>query len=300
VARAFDAPRAGWQMARYHSPDIMICADSVESIRKGDYSLVLGEVHTAYNTVLANFAMCQHPAPEEVSDAITLDMPEAQVWLLPPRSAAETTIRTSAAVRSRNDCYLDLFGETYGLGPPRERLSVADFVVEGGPSGLVVRSRDGRQSFDAFNFFVSALTAHVLSSAKLLPRRAHSPRVTVDRMVLSREAWSFPATELGFVLADHERERFLGARRWMREHAFPRQVFFRVHLERKPLYLDFESPVYVEMFCKAVRRVLASEQPEESVTMSEMLPTPEQAWLRDAAGQSYTSEFRVVVLDLLK
>lgn len=297
VESAFAAPRAGWQMARYHSPDVMICAESPDAIRNGDYSLVLGEVHTAYNTALANFAMCQHPNPEEVLDALTGDMPAPQVWLLPPTGCAETTIRTCSAVRSRNDYYLDLFGDSMALGPARERLLVSDFVVESTPGGLIARSRDGKLRFDTINFFVTAMTAHVLSAAKMLARRAHAPRVTVDRMVLSRESWAFPATDLAFVRGDSERERFLGARRFMRDHNLPRLAFFRVHLERKPLYLDFDSPVYVETFCKCVRRVLDSDSPSEHVTMSEMLPTPDQAWLHDAAGQSYTSEFRVVVLD---
>jgi len=119
----------------------------------------------------------------------------------------------------------------------------------------------------------------------------------VDKLVLYREAWSFPASELAFAQAENESERFLGARRFMQRHDLPRLVFFRVHVERKPMYLDFESPVFIETFCKCIRRVLASDKPGEPVTISEMLPAPDQSWLPDAAGERYTSEFRIIAVD---
>jgi len=43
-----------------------------------------------------------------------------------------------------------------------------------------------------------------------------------------------------------------------------------------------------------IRRMLASNSKDGRVTLSEMLPTPEQVWLPDAAGHTYTSEFRMV------
>lgn len=296
VESVFRAPRAGWQMAHYHSPDVMIAAESVDAIRNGDYTLVLGEVHTAYNTVLPNFAMSQHPSPDSMLKALSEDLPHSQMWILPPRNRAETTIRTSPAFLSPNDYYLDLF-DSMIWGPPLPIMPVTDFVVERAPSGLIVRSRDGRLRFDAVEFFGTVISGHVLSAVRLFPRRQHAPRITIDRMVLSRESWSFPATDLAFARADRETDRFFGARRFMREHDLPRRAFFRVHVERKPFYLDFDSPVYVETFCKCIRRVLDSDKPQEHVSLSEMLPTPEQTWLPDAEGRKYTSELRMVLLD---
>jgi hypothetical protein len=34
----------------------------------------------------------------------------------------------------------------------------------------------------------------------------------------------------------------------------------------------------------------------KSISISEMLPAHDQLWLRDAAGQPYTSEFRIVAV----
>jgi hypothetical protein len=60
----------------------------------------------------------------------------------------------------------------------------------------------------------------------------------------------------------------------------------------------FDSPVYVEIFIKMVRRMLSSDSTEGRVTLTEMLPAPEQVWLPDADGRTHTSEFRIVACDL--
>jgi hypothetical protein len=60
----------------------------------------------------------------------------------------------------------------------------------------------------------------------------------------------------------------------------------------------FDSPVYVEIFIKMVRRILSSDSTEGRVTLTEMLHAPEQVWLPDADGRTHTSEFRIVAWDL--
>jgi hypothetical protein len=101
-----------------------------------------------------------------------------------------------------------------------------------------------------------------------------------------------------FIRPEAEHERYLQAGRWMRRHGLPRFVFVRVPVEVKPFYLDFESPIYVEIFIKMIRRMLASDSKQGRVTLIEMLPTPEQVWLPDADGRTYTSELRIVAWDL--
>jgi hypothetical protein len=76
-------------------------------------------------------------------------------------------------------------------------------------------------------------------------------------------------------------------------------VFVRVPIEIKPFYVDFESPVYIEIMCKMIRRTVAVKQelPSDSIDVVEMVPSGDEAWLPDAEGQKYTCEFRVVALD---
>jgi hypothetical protein len=44
--------------------------------------------------------------------------------------------------------------------------------------------------------------------------------------------------------------------------------------------------------------MLAGNHKEGRVTLTEMLPAPDQLWLPDADGCVYTSEFRMVAWDL--
>jgi len=104
--------------------------------------------------------------------------------------------------------------------------------------------------------------------------------------------------ELDFIHSEAEHERYLQVWRWKQSHRLPRFVFARVPVEVKPFYLDFESPVYVEIFIKMIRRMLASDSQDGKVTLTEMLPTPDHVWLPDAMGNTYTSELRMIAWDL--
>jgi len=44
--------------------------------------------------------------------------------------------------------------------------------------------------------------------------------------------------------------------------------------------------------------MLSSDSTEGRVTLTQMLPAPEQVWLPDADGRTRTSEFRIVAWDL--
>jgi hypothetical protein len=44
-------------------------------------------------------------------------------------------------------------------------------------------------------------------------------------------------------------------------------------------------------------RHAAAESSQHRIRFTEMLPTPEQTWLRDTDGNRYVSELRLVALD---
>jgi hypothetical protein len=80
----------------------------------------------------------------------------------------------------------------------------------------------------------------------------------------------------------------------------PRQVFVRSPLEQKPVYVDFDSPFCVNVLAKAVRRLERDGAADAGgpLTLTEMSPRPDQAWLVDGHGHRYTSEIRLVATDL--
>ncbi len=67
----------------------------------------------------------------------------------------------------------------------------------------------------------------------------------------------------------------------------------------KPYYVDVDSPIYAEIFAKAVRQSEASASKGETITITEMLPDLEHLWLPDANGERYTSELRIVAVEPL-
>src|SRR5439155_11363279 len=74
VAELFRAPGPGWPRARYHSPDLLIAAGSVDAISRGDFLAVLGEVHPGINTLLTHVAYRLHPDRTIVDEAYEADM----------------------------------------------------------------------------------------------------------------------------------------------------------------------------------------------------------------------------------
>ncbi|HKF77411.1 MAG TPA: lantibiotic dehydratase, partial [Candidatus Dormibacteraeota bacterium] len=80
----FAAERPGWAGGRVHSPDIHLCASSVEAAAAGDFTLVLGEMHAAWATFDSWVFVTGHPAPDELRDAILRDLgPDRLLPLIP-------------------------------------------------------------------------------------------------------------------------------------------------------------------------------------------------------------------------
>jgi hypothetical protein len=109
-------------------------------------------------------------------------------------------------------------------------------------------------------------------------------RAQIGRLVVRRASWSAPAGELPDDLAG-----------WARDRGLPRRVFVRSPLERKPRYVDFESPALLRILGRFLAP--AREQaPGATVEFTEMLPGPEDCWLAGDAGP-HTSELRIVATD---
>lgn len=310
VRRAFDAPGPGWTIARHHSPDLLIVARGPEAIQRGDYSFVLGELHLGTNTLGTNLFVAQHPSPEDLVAAMESDLPEPCVFPTLPKVWQQKqfdaligvplpgmTGRLCFGLTTAKDLMIEVTPAPPGLSSSRV-LSVAELWVEPGADGLQVVSRDGHCCFDLLDFLQTAITAQIVGAFRLLPPRAHLPRVTIDRLILSRESWSFRAAELEFSQAETEAERFLGARRWADRLGLPRFVFVRNPYERKPFYLDLESPLSVDIFAREVRKAHDKSQGQASIRLSEMIPGPEETWLPDREGNLYASELRMVAVDL--
>jgi hypothetical protein len=295
VRAAFGAPHPGWPAARYHSPDIMIAAASAEAINQGQFQCVMGELHPGANTLKTALFVGQHPAPHELFQALASDLPEPQVVIVGTREEGGPTLRLSTALLSPQDFRFVFAHDSCGI-PAAQALPIGAFVVEAADTTLVARTRDGSLRFDMIELLGEFLMTQSIHHFNIIRLAQHTPRISIDRLVICREAWRFMPSELPFVFGASEADRFTGIRRWAHITRMPRFVFVKTPTEKKPFYVDFESIIALELFAKAIRRA-ASDMPEAPITVTEMLPDPSQTWLPDREGKRYTCELRVVAVD---
>jgi Lantibiotic dehydratase, N terminus len=160
-----------------------------------------------------------------------------------------------------------------------------------------VRRRDGTVERSLLEVVGDLVSATITNCFDLAPAGVRAPRVTIDDLVVSRERWTFAATDPAFADTTDESARYLQARAWAARHGLPRHVFMRFTGERKPIYADLTSLASVDLIARSLRRSCRNAGADATVTVTEMLPTPDQAWLTDAQGQRYTAELRMVALD---
>ncbi len=290
----FAAPRPGWSGAVQHSPDLMISARSAEAVAAGDFEWVLGELHPGLNTLGSALFVSQHPEPDRLYAATAADLPGPRVLVAASRDDLGAPIRITGVLEGPADLRLVFARDTSGLDP-RRTLTVGECLLTDVAGKLVVRSRDGRHRFDLVEVLGDLLALHLLQHFRILPPAAHSPRITVDRVVLSRESWTCPAADLGFASMAGERDRYLAARDWAGRLGVPRFAFAHTTVESKPFFVDLAALSSVDLLARAARRAAAA--PAGTVTITEMLPEPDGLWLTDAAGDRYTAELRMVAVD---
>jgi hypothetical protein len=287
AAELFRAPCPGWPTARHQAPDLMIAAASSEAIARGDLAVVLGELHAGVNTLLARCAYTLHPERSTVDAACEADLEHACIVPVQP-----TADRTSTILWAPNAYHVELAQARSWR--QRDRVFAAGdlYVVEDG-GALEVRSRsEARPGFDIISFMDHYLAAEASPHFRLFSDAPHVPRVMLDRLVISRERWSFERRDFVGLLEGHttrEAELF-AVTDWVRTHQLPRFAFAVVPTEAKPFHVDFTSPIYVDMFLKFIARAPA-------LRISEMLPAHGEHWLACDRGLRYTSELRIAAVD---
>jgi hypothetical protein len=151
------------------------------------------------------------------------------------------------------------------------RVALEDVVVaDGHVTDRAGSFREPLAHFLYLPIFVAALRSFDLAGGG-------EGRAQLGNLVVRRATWSARADELPADLAG-----------WARDRGLPRRVFARSPLERKPRYVDFESPSLL----RALTRFLAPVG-DGTVEFTEMLPGPDQCWL-----DGHTSELRLVAVDV--
>jgi hypothetical protein len=298
-AANFPAPHSGWTEARWCSPDIMIASRSVADLARNDFFLVLGELHVAVNSCDYNVAVQGQPEQEDLLRFIDAVNPDPRLLpLLPKESPPRLTVRTHPALVRPYDYRVALTPQI-PLATSGRFVSGGDLIVSPQPSGELTVTLD-QHEFDVMDLFSESIKAALVDKFSLFTGR-HVPRITVDRLVLARERWTFTPSSLAFANEKAESGRFVAARRWFLGADLPRHVFVKLPTEIKPFYVDFASPVCIEILATAVRRLMraeASGADSACVTVSEMLPDHSQLWLADSNDKRFSSELRIMAFDI--
>jgi hypothetical protein len=298
VHAAFAAPHSGWSGGRYYSPDLLVAASGIDAINRGDFYIVLGEIHLAIATSRHNCFVTQHPSPGDLLDCLTTDFPGPRLLPVKPKEDnRQLTIRTQPALSRDMDFMVAQTVQTADPDRPR-LLDAADLTVAPTPDGPVV-TVSGGLSFPVIDVFAEIMTQIIMDSFALMPDSDYQPRITIDRLVVARETWRFEADKVDFVQLRDESARYAAARNWRHSMGLPGRAFVKAPGEMKPFYVDFDSVHSVNILAKSLRRL--QERPPETpggrVQFSELLPSADELWLTDASGHRYTSELRFVAVD---
>ena len=288
VADIFAANTLGWPSARTCSPDIMIAAPSLKAFEQGEFSIVMGELHFHSNTLELHALLEMNKNRDAVLKGVALDYDVGRVAHTPPADTAGRAFLTPLTDLD-GDIQLE-FEETPSAREHQKTARIADLLVSLNGGQLVVETRDGRKQWPVL-FFVDQLLTEF--NPEIVERDAHTPRVTIDEVVIARETWRFAVKDLEFTKLKKPIDTFRAVNQWASALGIPRRCFYRPSNEEKPYYLDLESPVLVELFAHSLAK-------SDSLSMSEMLPTTNECWLEDPHNHHYTAELRMAVVDPLQ
>jgi hypothetical protein len=278
----------------------MFAAESSDAIIAGDYQLVLGEFHASVVTLQTCGMLQLSPLRQEVLNAMSADLASLTGRLLGTEETKGTARVQTAWLGGQRVEQIAPLQPVYTSVEATSLLS--DFVVERLDGEMVLSHRSGDRSHRLLDVLGPLIVQDFLRSFSVLPVGTHRPRVEVDKLVVCREAWGFSTEDLPFANLKPER-CYLECRRWARSVGLPRFAFYAVPhtVELKPQYLDLDSLVSVAIFAKTIRRTANDAEladDDKRVVVTEMLPTSNDLWLQDHEGERYTSELRLVMVDL--
>lgn len=265
------------------SPDIMIAAANLEDLRRGNGEWILSDCHTSIGC--AGF--------------FTRVMPDADAWLSDYAAflgrqftAAELMIVTSR-IWNKTFRVGQLPGAVYleNEAPAPEDVETVDLddlaVADTGNGWQLVRRSTAKP--------VVLLPANPFSDDEPLnllgvPRyrsiweSAGGSRRYEGSIMVNRATWQLALPDLPPPSADPF-ECFAWAQCLRSRQGLPRWVFVKNGEDRKPSCIDFSNPFLCEEFLRLAR--------SGELTVSEMYPAPEQAWVRGVNGERYLNEMRL-------
>lgn len=276
------------------SVDVMVSAADADAVDRGEFTLVVGEVHPAL--VLCHDALfAYHPDRAGLHKRARRILARADPQRAEMQIAAERVTKVTDAPVGRGR----LHRAWVEHGANARDVAVADLDLDLGPAGPPALLPAGSVSASYLRrpLFVEEPLPLLLACVQKpelwtepLVVGPCTPRVLIDGVVVQRSAWTVYRDDFPILRAPADSvEAFAAVQAWRKRRQLPRRLFARPHGvgEVKPVLVDFDSPLSVMVFLHGIR--LAS-----SVVLVEMYPDRDALWL-SSGRHRYTCELRLTV-----
>ncbi len=168
AAECFPGRPVAWSSARQHAPDIMIAAASAGEVERGNFLLVLGELHLATNTLDQRLFVEQHPDPARLIAAERADCGSGRIVSILEKDHPSVNSRNSppsALLGPGQLCWSAAVIDS--LEPPESDTvlpAAAMTVGRGGDGGLVVRVLGSGAELDFFEVIADSMIWVVINA----------------------------------------------------------------------------------------------------------------------------------------
>ena len=269
-----------WRHSVFSSVDLQVAASDEAAIAAGDYLAVVGDIHLGGNPLIQGVFAHRHPDPPGFMARFVDGVGEGLPMLLPPWTPTMGVESRGLPATTDDMVHIAVLPQTRAQARRRTWMPDELFV-----EGIDLVDRTGELRVPLKDVFALPMFIAGMRMLSLLPGQEHSPRVTIGKTVLRRAGWNVHAADIP--------DRAEDIAHFARELGMPRRVFTKSPLERKPMYLDVQSPTLCRIFCRQARHA-AAQSPETQLSITEMLPLPDQCWLADPYDNRYVAELRLV------
>ena len=281
----------------YPSADLQLAARSREAVARGDYQWILAELHPSPALLHHGFYWS---CPDK---AVLTDALEKTLFGKPNLHFGYFAVDFTATTAVRFDA---LPGRTKFVAPERSagnwqsfRPADTEVFIDQATGDVGVRTRGAKEYLGSFaRAWVIPLGFHPFSFS--LGR--HTPRLRCGNVVVQRRSWTVAVEELGTGdFTGISRDLVTASERLRAARQLPRYVYIRPteqalrrsgaegrDKDTKPVFIDFESYLFLEIFHRWL--VKAGE-----LEVTEMLPTPDQLLWREPDGRR-TFELRTQII----
>jgi hypothetical protein len=282
----------------YPSADLQLGARSVEAVARGEYRWILAELHPPVALLHHGFYW-SCPDKAALGNALaqtTKGCPSFHFGFFAADFTATTTVRMLDAIPERISFVAPQRGDPRWRTIPPSEIEV---YVEEKNGDICLRTHGSREYLGSFaRAWVIPLGFHPFHFG----RAPHMPRLRCGRIIVQRRSWTVTFEELG--PGDYtgiSRDLVLALERLRAEKEWPRYVYIRPSeqalrrsgaegrdKDTKPVFVDFESYLFLEIFHRWLTKAGELE-------VSEMLPDPDDLLWQEPDGRR-TFELRTQIV----